>query len=32
MACLKMLVSRLERIASSLISNLENLKKGEGVC
>ena len=31
MTCLEMLVLRLERIASSLISDLENLKKGGGV-
>ena len=31
MPCLDMLVLRLERIASSLISDLENLKKGGGV-
>ena len=31
MTCLEILVLRLERIASSLISDLENLKKGVGV-
>ena len=32
MTCLEMLVSRLKQIASSLISDLENLKEGDGTC
>ena len=32
MTCLEVLVSRLERITSSLIKDLENLKKGDAPC
>ena len=32
MTCLEMLVLRLKQIASSLISDLENLKEGDGTC